>query len=86
MKEGINDWGLNYNIDYPVSDSRQRTNEKETFSVKLCPKCNTAFENIKDVYQDKIDTLYYTDFYRRGLYKETCPTCKPKEKNNGKSK
>ena len=40
----INDWGLTYNITYHVPKNRKRENEREAFSVKLCPKCNIVYE------------------------------------------
>ncbi len=76
MKEGPNDWGLNYNIDYPVPCSRHRTDERQTFPVKVCPKCNVAYELAKDQYKKTIHMVYYDDFPKRGLYKQVCLKCK----------
>ena len=39
-----NDWGLTYNMVYAVSKSKKRMYERESFSVKLCPKCNIPYE------------------------------------------
>ena len=72
----INDWGLAYNTDYPVSSSKKRDNEKSTFSVKLCPVCNTAFELVFNQYKNESQIHYYEHFYKRGLYKQKCPKCK----------
>ncbi len=71
---GINDWGLTYNTDYAVSDKRKK--KKATFSVRVCPTCNIAFEITKDVYQGKVDIHYYEDFYKKGLCEQVCPKCK----------
>jgi len=72
----INDWGLAYNTDYPVSSSKKRDNEKSAFSVKLCPVCNTAFELVFNQYKQESQIHYYDHFYKRGLYKQKCPKCK----------
>ena len=72
----INDWGLSYNTDYPVSASKKRENERASFSVKLCPVCNTAFELVFNQYKRESQIHYYEHFYKRGLYKQKCPKCK----------
>jgi len=71
----INDWGLLYNTTYPVAKSKQRLNEKESFAVKLCPKCNNAYELIHDQYRKTIHTYYIEDFPKRGLYNLACFKC-----------
>jgi len=73
----VNDWGLTYNTDYSVSNSRKRRpNERSSFSVKLCPICNTAFELVFNQYRKESDIHYYKHFYRRGLYEEKCLKCR----------
>ena len=76
MKEGINDWGLSYNLDYAVSASKKRVNEKTSFSVKLCPSCNVPFELVFNQYKNESQIHYYEHFYKRGLYSQTCPKCR----------
>ena len=71
-----NDWGLIYNITHPRSANRIRVNEKESFAVKLCPKCNRVYEIVRNQYQQASTTHYYKDFPRRGLYDQVCFTCK----------
>ena len=71
----INDWGLSYNTDYPVS-AKKRDNERSSFSVKLCPACDTAFELVFNQYKQESQIHYYEHFYKRGLYKQTCPKCR----------
>ena len=71
-----NDWGLTYNLTYAVSENKKRTNEKESFAVKLCPKCNSAYETTPNQYKKIPQTHYYEDFPRRGLYAQTCLKCK----------
>jgi len=72
----INDWGLAYNTDYPVSANKKRDNERASFSVKLCPVCNTPFELVFNQYKNESQIHYYEHFYKRGLYKQKCPKCK----------
>ena len=72
---GINDWGLTYNTDYAVSDSKKRDNERLSFSVRLCPSCNTAYELVLNQYKQESQVHYYDHFYKRGLHKQTCPKC-----------
>ena len=72
----INDWGLTYNMTYPRSANRIRINEKESFSVKLCPKCSCVYELIPDQYKKRGQIHYYVDFPRRGLYHQMCLKCK----------
>ena len=71
----INDWGLAYNTDYPVSASKKRDNERSSFSVKLCPSCNIPFELVFNQYKKESQIHYYKHFYKRGLYRQTCPKC-----------
>ena len=71
----INDWGLAYNTDYPVS-AKKRDNERSSFSVKLCPACDTAFELVFNQYKKESQIHYYEHFYKRGLYKQKCPKCR----------
>ena len=71
----INDWGLTYNIINPLSAGRQRTNEKESFAVKLCPQCNFVYEMVHNQYTKTAQTHYYEDFPRRGLYRQVCYKC-----------
>jgi len=72
-----NDWGLHYNMVYAVAKSKKRLYERESFAVKLCPKCNIAFELVFNQYKKVSQIHYYDDFPRRGLYKQTCYKCKP---------
>jgi len=78
MKNTINDWGLIYNIDYPVSRKKKRTYERESFSVKLCPVCDLVYESRHNVYTDTIKTYYHEDFPKRGLYRKECDKCNKK--------
>ena len=71
----INDWGLTYNMTYPISKSKQRINERESFSVKVCPQCNIVFEMVHNQYKQTSQTHYYEDFPRRGLYTQVCYKC-----------
>ena len=71
-----NDWGLTYNMTYAVSESKKRLNERESFSVKVCPQCNIVFEMVHNQYEQTPQTHYYEDFPRRGLYSQTCYKCK----------
>ena len=57
----INDWGLAYNTDYP-SSVKKRDNERASFSVKLCPVCNTAFELVFNQYKKESQIHYYEHF------------------------
>ena len=74
----INDWGLTYNVDYP-SSRKKRVYEKESFAVKLCPKCNRTYEMTYNQYKNISTTHYYKNFPRRGLYNQTCFKCKEKD-------
>ena len=71
----INDWGLTYNMTYPIAKSKQRLNERESFSVKVCPQCNCVFEMVQNQYKQTSQTHYYKDFPRRGLYTQVCYKC-----------
>ena len=71
-----NDWGLNYNMVYAVSKSKQRIYERESFAVKLCPVCNIAFELVFNQYKKESQIHYHEDFPRRGLYPQKCLKCK----------
>ena len=75
----INDWGLTYNMVYAVSKGKKRDNERETFAVKLCPKCNVVYEMTFNQYKKQNNTYYHEDFPRRGLNKQLCFKCKEKE-------
>jgi hypothetical protein len=75
MKNTINDWGLTYNIDYPVSSKKKRTYERESFSVKLCSTCGLAYESRFNVYTQETTTYYHEDFPKRGLYRKECFKC-----------
>ena len=57
-----NDWGLTYNITYHVPKSRKRENEREAFSVKLCPKCNIVYEMTFNQYK-KQNNIYYQVYF-----------------------
>jgi len=72
---GINDWGLTYNTDYAVSARKKRDNDRLSFSVKLCPSCNIAYELVLNQYKQESQVHYYNHFYKRGLHKQTCPKC-----------
>ena len=72
----INDWGLTYNMIYAVSESKKRTNERESFSVKVCPRCNAVFEMVHNQYKKTSQTHYYKDFPKRGLHNQSCFKCK----------
>jgi len=76
-----NDWGLTYNITYHVPKNRKRENEREAFSVKLCPKCNIVYEMTFNQYKKQKNIYYHEDFPRRGLNKQTCYKCE-KENND----
>ena len=71
-----NDWGLTYNMVYAVSKSKKRFYERESFSVKLCPTCNIAYELTRNDYKKIVTTHYHEDFPRRGLYRQICLKCK----------
>jgi len=71
----INGWGLTYNITHPIAISRQRTNEKQSFSVKLCPQCGCVYEMVPNQYKQCSQIHYYEDFPRRGLYHQMCFKC-----------
>lgn len=75
----VNDWGLTYNTTYTVAESKQRTNEKESFSVKVCPQCNCVYELTFNQYKHTNQAHFYEDFPRRGLYRMICIKCKEKE-------
>jgi len=75
MKEGPNDWGLTYNIDWNKSYERTVVKTRDNFAVHLCPECNIAYEIVKDVYQKKQNTYYYKDFPSIGLPRKTCLGC-----------
>ena len=75
MKKKINDWGLTYNCDWAGRNHNKRINNRESFSVKLCPKCNIAFELTRNDYKKIVTTHYHEDFPRTGLYRQTCPKC-----------
>ena len=70
----INDWGLTYNVDYP-SSRKKRVYERESFAVKLCPKCNRTYEMTYNQYKNISTTHYYKNFPKRGLYNQTCIAC-----------
>ena len=65
MKEGINDWGLMYNIDNSSVGRKLRPHERESFTVRLCPSCNFVYEN----------THRYKGFPTIGLKRAKCPKC-----------
>ena len=71
----IHDWGLTYNMEYPRSAKKLRVNEKKSFAVKLCPKCDRTYEMTHNQYKQISTTHYYKNFPRRGLYNQTCITC-----------
>ena len=75
MKEVINDWGLNYNIDYRVSSKKLRPHERESFTVRLCPSCNFVYENTHNQYKKVITTHRYKEFPTIGLKRVKCPKC-----------
>jgi hypothetical protein len=76
MKKSTNSWGLTYNSDWAGKNSNKRANNRESFSVKLCPVCNTAYEITRNVYQNTVTTHYHEDFPRTGLYQQTCLKCR----------
>ena len=75
MKEGINDWGLYYNIDSSTTGRKPRTQERETFTVRLCPSCNEAYENTHNQYKKTTNTHRYKEFPTIGLKRAKCPKC-----------
>ena len=72
----IHDWGLTYNTEYPRSAKKLRVNERESFAVKLCPKCDRTYEMTHNQYKKISTTHYYKNFPRRGLYSQVCFACK----------
>lgn len=75
MKKSINNWGLTYNSDWAGRNHNKRMNNRESFAVKLCPKCNIAYELTRNDYKDIVTTHYHEDFPRTGLYPQACPKC-----------
>ena len=75
MKKQINNWGLTYNSDWASKNHNKRINNRESFAVKLCPKCNIPYELTRNDYKDIVTTHYHEDFPRTGLYPQTCPKC-----------
>ena len=71
----IHDWGLTYNLEYPRS-KKLKGNAKESFAVKLCPKCDRTYEMTHNQYKQISTTHYYKNFPKRGLYNQVCFTCK----------
>jgi len=76
MKEGINDWGLNYNIDSSTTGRKLRPHEKESFTVRLCPTCSCVYENKHHQYKNTVTTHLYRDFPTIGLKREKCLKCR----------
>ena len=76
MKTETNNWGLTYNSDWAGKNHNKRTNNRESFAVKLCPTCNIPYEITRNVYQNKVTTYYHEDFPRTGLYPQICLECK----------
>lgn len=74
-----NDWGLTYNIDYPASKYKKKEYERESFAVKLCPKCDHTYETTYNQYKKISTTHYYKNFPKRGLYNQVCFKCKEKD-------
>ena len=75
MKEGINDWGLIYNIDYRSTGKKLRPHERESFTVRLCPACHGVYENTHNQYMKTTNTHRYKEFPTIGLRREKCPNC-----------
>ena len=76
----INDWGLTYNLVYPKKIvDRLKANERESFAVKLCPKCNRTYEMTHSQYKKISTTHYYKNFPKRGLHNQMCFACEEKE-------
>ena len=76
MKEEINNWGLTYNIDSSTARKAPKKQERETFTVKLCPTCNCVYENKHNQYKKTIITHRYKDFPTIGLKREECQKCR----------
>ena len=76
MKEGINDWGLYYNMDNSTVGRKPRTQERESFTVRLCPSCNCVYENKHHQYKKTTTTHRYRDFPTIGLKREKCLKCR----------
>jgi len=74
----INGWGLTYNATYPVSTKKKLTNVRQSFAVKICPKCNLAYEVERITQRGRLQRKihYYKDFPRIGLYRILCAPCK----------
>ena len=79
MKEGINDWGLNYNTLQTKSLSKTRLTNREDFSVRLCPICKNAYEQKKNDYKKVIIAEYHESFPTIGLKRRICINCEEKE-------
>ena len=75
MKSRINDWGLYYNIDSSTVRQKPRREESERFTVRLCPSCNEAYENIHNQYKKTTNTHRYREFPTIGLKRVKCPRC-----------
>ena len=75
MKEGINDWGLMYNIDSSTTGRKPRVQERESFTVRLCPSCNCVYENTHNQYMKTVTTHRYREFPTIGLRRKKCPNC-----------
>ena len=71
----INDWGLTYNTDL-AENKKRKENTGTTFSVRVCPECNRAYETTKSQHSKEIIVHYYPHFYKRGLFEEMCDKCK----------
>ena len=76
MKERINDWGLTYDIDNSAVGRAPRRQEKESFTVRLCPTCSCVYENKHHQYKHTVTTHRYKDFPTIGLKRENCLKCK----------
>ena len=72
---GINDWGLNYNMDYRLSSKKLRDRDKTRFAVRLCPSCNFVYENTYNQYKSVTTTHKYEEFPTIGLRRAKCPQC-----------
>lgn len=75
MKEGPNDWGLTYNIDWSKPPDKEIKENRANFAVRICPKCNVAYEIVKSDYNNRRRTYYYEDFPSIGLPRKTCFRC-----------
>jgi len=62
-----------------LSKKDKLINAREGFAVKLCPRCNYAYETVRNQYKKNKQVNYYKDFPRTGLYRQICLTCKQKE-------